>query len=82
MCIFALVKTSSNRMWKVHVCKCSKRVVMNDFFKLPVALTEALSKNDMMLVVGGDRAVKITVVNEGHGCNMVGALNRGTGCGC
>lgn len=54
---------------------------MNDFFKLPVALTEALSKNDMMLVVGGDRAVKITVVNEGHGCNVAGALNRGTGCG-
>lgn len=49
---------------------------MNDFFKLPVALTEALSKNDMMLVVGGDRAVKITVVNEGHGCNVAGALNR------
>ncbi len=47
---------------------------MNDFFKLPVALTEALSKNDMMLVVGGDRAVKITVVNEGHGCNVAGAL--------
>lgn len=64
------------------IVQCSKRVVMNDFFKLPVALTEALSKNDMMLVVGGDRAVKITVVNEGHGCNMVGALNRGTGCGC
>lgn len=55
---------------------------MNDFFKLPVALTEALSKKDMMLVVGGDRAVKITVVNEGHGCNVAGALNRGTGCGC
>ena len=31
---------------------------MNDFFKLPVALTEALSKNDMMLVVGGDKAVE------------------------
>lgn len=55
---------------------------MDDFFKLPAALTEALSNNDMMLVVGGDKALQITVVNEGHGCNVAGALNRGTGCGC
>lgn len=26
---------------------------MNDFFKLPVTLMEAMSENDMMLVVGG-----------------------------
>lgn len=59
-----------------------KKNAMDDFFKLPVALTEALSKNDMMLVVGGDKAAEITVLNEGHGCNVAGALNRGTGCGC
>ena len=59
-----------------------KLFAMDDFFKLPVALTEAMDKNDMMLVVGGDKALEITVVNEGHGCNVEGALNRGTGCGC
>lgn len=30
---------------------------MNDFFKLPVTLMEAMSENDMMLVVGGDKVV-------------------------
>jgi hypothetical protein len=63
-------------------CVILKPVVMDDFFKLPVALTEAMSKNDMMLVVGGDKALQITVINEGHSCNVAGALNRGTGCGC
>lgn len=52
---------------------------MNDFFKLPVTLMEAMSENDMMLVVGGDKVVvEYTVVNEGNGCNVEGALNKGT----
>lgn len=56
---------------------------MNDFFKLPVTLMEAMSEDDMMLVVGGDKVVvEYTVVNEGNGCNVEGALNKGTGCGC
>lgn len=51
---------------------------MNDFFKLPVTLMEAMSENDMMLVVGGDKVVvEYTVVNEGNGCNVEGALNIG-----
>lgn len=28
----------------------------------------------MMLVVSGDRAIEITVINEGNGCNVEGAL--------
>lgn len=55
---------------------------MNDFFDLPIAVTEAMSENDMMLVIGGDKVVEYTVVNEKYGCNVEGALNRGTGCGC
>lgn len=57
---------------------------MADFFKLPVEITEAMSQNDMMLIVGGDKVTvtEYTVVNEGNGCNVEGALNKGTGCGC
>jgi len=56
---------------------------MNDLFELPASVMGAMSENDMMLVVGGDKVVvEYTVVNEGHGCNVEGALNRGTGCGC
>lgn len=50
---------------------------MNDFFKLPVTLMEAMSENDMMLVVGGDKVVvEYTVVNEGNGCNVEGIEQR------
>ena len=57
---------------------------MTDFFKLPVGITEAMSEKDMMLVVGGDKVTvtEYTVVNEGHGCNVEGALNKNVGCGC
>ena len=39
-------------------------------------------KNEMMLVLGGEKIVEATVINEGTGCNVEGALNKGTGCGC
>lgn len=53
------------------------------FFNLPVSVTEALTESDMMLVVGGEKVlVEYTVINEGNGCNVEGALNKGTGCGC
>lgn len=56
---------------------------MDNFFELPSNLMEAMSENDMMLVVGGNKVVvEYTVINEGTGCNVEGALNKGTGCGC
>lgn len=56
---------------------------MNEFFDLPEEAMEVMRDNDMMFVAGGKKSkYSITVINEGHGCNIAGALNRGTGCGC